>query len=119
MKPNFVATCCLVSAMLLYGAAAGTTQACEKGDVYVEQFQRAVQDLEYDLAAVRSGQLRSSRFNFEWLEKDLRESFECIEKVCSPSEQKAILRYWNRFVEIRKTGLLKSPRPLVDPVPRR
>ena len=101
--------------ILILVASGGSAKACQSGDVYVDRFQRTVQDLEYDLNAVRSGQLRSSRFPLDMLENELREDFDCIEKVCTVDQQAQILKYWKRFEEIIKTGELKSPKPLVDP----
>ena len=93
--------------------------ACSSGDAYVSGFQRTVRDLEDDLESVRSGRMKFSRFNLKYLEIELREDMDCVEKVCTLEQQKEILQHWKRFMQIKQSGELQSPRPLVDPVPRR
>ena len=115
MKRSLIEVVMLGVLIISLGLCGSLARACDSGDVYVDRFQRTVQDLEYDLNAVRSGQLRSSRLPLDMLENELREDFDCIEKVCTVDQQAQILKYWKRFEEIIKTGELKSPKPLVDP----
>ncbi len=116
LKPALLIFC---SMFVLSGLFCCQTMACSSGDTYVSVFQRTVRDLEDDLASVRSGRLKFSRFNLTFLERELRENMDCVEKVCTLEQQKEILKDWKRFMEIKQSGELRSPRPLVDPVPRR
>jgi hypothetical protein len=89
--------------------------ACSSCGGYLSHFEMTLSDMEEDLVNVRSGKATSSRYNLDMEEASFRESFDCVQKVCSTEEKRAILRYWERFMEIRKSGELKNPRVLIDP----
>jgi hypothetical protein len=109
-----------MSALMCVGSVANAAN-CGNCDAFLSEFREVVQDVEEDLASVRSGQRNAARWPLTDLEQRLRECFECVDQVCGTSEKKEILDYWQKFVLIQKSGELPSPprRIMVDPYPRR
>ncbi|MBM3256273.1 MAG: hypothetical protein FJZ04_02290 [Candidatus Moranbacteria bacterium] len=108
----FVTVCLLSETSPASGLNDGECGSC---DWNVWYFQMIQDDLEKDLES----QSKTSRYNLGRLRVELDINLECAQKVCkgNPNKLKGIKKNYQNAFTILNSGELRSPRPLVDPLP--